>query len=301
MKSEVINKGVPGVSIVLLSHNRPTYLKRALDSISSQTYSNLEVVVVDNRSETSAQITALVKEYPGFKLISNRRNLGFTGGMNRGIEAASGEFVHCTVDDVVLGKDCIGRLVEYALKSPNLGLLSGILYNEDGRTIRCAGGEFILGAIYRQNIFRRGETDGAASSEPYEVKYVPGGMIFAGTGFLRSMGGFRKDFFIYAEDTDLCARVTKAGRSIKVVPQAKAVVLDAPHAFTDDGIAYHKIKNLFAIYLLHARLRVLPEFFLRYGLINVFRTAYSNPRRIGPTLRAWKWTLLNARSLLSER
>jgi GT2 family glycosyltransferase len=291
----------PLVSVIVLSHDRPDYLPSVLDSITSQSYPNLEIIVVDNKSRASAEIFELMGGYRRVRLIQNDVNLGFTGGMNRGIAAAAGEFVHCTVDDVVLDKDCIARLVEYALELPNLGLLSGILYNDDGRTIRCAGGEFVLGAIYKQKIFRQGETDGAASLKPYEVKYVPGGMIFTSTELLRGMGGFRKEFFIYAEDTDLCARVTKSGRTIQVVPQAKAVVRDAPHAFTDDSIAYHKIKNLFAVYLLHARLRVLPEFFLRYGLINILRTAYTNPRRVGPILRAWKWTLLNARSLLSER
>ena len=290
----------PVVSIIVLSHDRPTYLPTVLEAILGQSYPNLEILVVDNKSRSSDEIARLLAQYKGVRLIRSPVNLGFTGGMNMGIAAASGDYIHCTVDDVVLYKDCIEHLVAYMKKHPESGLLSGILYNEDRKTIRCAGGEFVLGPIYRQKIFRAGETT-EVDSEPYEVKYVPGGMIFGGTAFLRTLGGFREDFFIYAEDTDLCARVAKSGRTIHVVPQAKVVVLNAPHAFTDQGIAYHKTKNFFAIYLLHARLRVLPQFFLRYGLVGFLRMLYSNPQMIGPTLRAWKWTLLNARSLLSER
>jgi GT2 family glycosyltransferase len=291
---------LPVVSIIVLSHDRPDYLPRVLDSIIGQSYRNLDIIVVDNKSRASDDIAHLVTQYKGVRLIRNPDNLGFTGGMNIGLNAAAGEYVHFTVDDVVLDKDCIKHLAGYMQEHPQSGLLSGVLYNEDRKTIRCAGGEFFLGPIYRNKIFRAGET-GGTNSEPYEVKYVPGGMIFGNTAFLRSLGGFRREFFIYAEDTDLCARVAKRGRPIKVIPQAKVAVFDAPHAFTDRGIAYHKTKNFFAIYLLHAPLRVLPEFFLRYGLVGFLRILYSNPQLIVPTLRAWKWTLLNARSLLSER
>jgi GT2 family glycosyltransferase len=291
---------LPVVSIVVVSHDRPGYLPRVLDSIIEQSYPNIEIVVVDNQSRSSDEIARLVTLYEGVRLIRNPGNPGFTGGMNIGITAAMGDYVHCTVDDVILDKDCIKYLADYMQEYPQSGLLSGILYNEDRVTIRCAGGEFVLGPIYQKRIFRAGET-GGPRPEPYEVNYVPGGMIFGNTAFLKSLGGFRKEFFIYAEDTDLCARVAKSGRTINVVPQAKAVVFDAPHAFTDGGIAYHKTKNLFSIYLLHAPLRVLPEFFLRYGLVGFLRMLYSNPQLLVPTLRAWKWTLLNARSLLSER
>jgi GT2 family glycosyltransferase len=281
--TEAQNKtDMPVVSIVVVSHDRPAFLPRALDSIVGQSYPKLEIIVVDNKSGSSDEIASLITQYKGVRLICNPANLGFAGGMNIG------------------DKDCIKHLVGYMQEHPQSGLLSGILYNEDRETIRCAGGEFVLGRVYQRKIFRAGES-GGTDSGPYEVNYVPGGMIFGSTAFLRSLGGFRKEFFIYAEDTDLCARVAKSGRTITVIPQAKAVVLDAPHAFTDRSIAYHKTKNFFAIYLLHAPLRVLPEFFLRYGLLGFLRTVFSNPRQIVPTLRAWKWTLLNARSLLSER
>src|SRR3712207_6959896 len=52
---------------------------------------------------------------------------------------------------------------------------------------------------------------------------------------------------------ELSARVLKLGHQIAVVPRARAYVTDAPRAFTNEGIAFHKIKNLFAFYLLQDR------------------------------------------------
>ena len=50
------SEGQPLVSVVVLSHDRPDYLPRVLDSIRAQTYPALEVLVVDNKSARSGEI-----------------------------------------------------------------------------------------------------------------------------------------------------------------------------------------------------------------------------------------------------
>lgn len=292
---------MPLVSIVVASYDRPVYLQKALDSILDQSYSNLEIIVVDNQSTSSDEIARIVSRYNGVRLIRNRANLGFTGAMNRGIETATGEFIHCTLDDVVLDRDCISHLVEHAQQVSTTGLLSGLLLNEDGKTIRCAGGDYLLAAVYQRRFFSCGEANRGQFQNPYAVKYVQGGMIFSTRALLQSLNGFRKEFFMYSEDADLCMRVSKAGRPITVVPQAQAYVIDAPHAFKQNGIAFHKIKNLFSLYLLHARLSVLPEFYLRYGVINFLRAVKSDRAIVWPMLKAWGWFLVNSPAFIKER
>lgn len=291
---------VPKVSVIVLSHDRPSYLPKVLESILAQTHSNLEVIVVDNHSDSSGEIAQLVHGFPGVRLVQNKTNLGFTGGMNKGIRAATGDYVHCTLDDVLLDRECISSLTQYLEQHPMTGLLSGILYYED-ETICCAGGEAHLTPIYRLKVFGEGEKDVGQFPDPFQVKYIPGGMIFSRLDFMIQLNGFREDFFIYSEDVDLCARVAKLRRDITVVPQAKVCVLDAPHAFKSDRIAFHKLKNIFAIYLLHARLRFLPEFLFRYGVISFPKYLISDRKFIWPLIKAWIWFLAKSPSLLSER
>lgn len=295
-----MNQDSQKVSVIVLSYDRPAFIVQALDSINGQSYPNLEVIVVDNKSHASQRIAEIVRQYRGVRLIQNSDNLGFTGGMNRGIEAATGAYVHCTLDDVILHPDFIANLVAHAQRHPSDGLLSGIIYNEDRKTIRCAGGEFVLAPIYRQTHFGSGEQD-SGRSEPFNVKFIPGGVIFCKLEVMRRLNGFRSDFFMYSEDVELCARVLKSGNTITVVPQAKVFVLDAPHAFTPAGISFHKIKNLFALYLLHARLRVLPEFFFRYGLLHLLRTLSSDRKMLRPMLKALGWLILKAPLLMGQR
>ena len=296
-----MSNSLPLVSIIVLSHDRPDYLRKVLDSITEQSHPNLEIIVVDNRSGSSDQIAAVVRDYGGVKLIQNGFNIGFTGGMNKGIRAASGDYVHCTVDDVLLDKDCIRLLAEHMESHPSVGLASGILFDETGETIRCAGGEFNLTPVYRQKIFGVGEKDKGQFSKPYEVKYVPGGMTFCRLDLMKELNGFREEFFMYAEDADLCARVTKLGYAITVVPQAKVCVLDAPHAFKSEGIAYHKIKNHLSLYLLHAPLRVLPEFYLRYSIATLFRAVAFDRKLVWPLVKAWRWFLVKMPTFVKER
>jgi GT2 family glycosyltransferase len=291
---------LPLVSIVVASYDRPDYLPSALASIEAQSYSNLEIIVVDNASRSSDRIAEIVNRYPGARLVRNAANLGFTGAMNRGIESATGEFVYCTLDDVMLDRDCIKHFVDYASECPADGLFSGLLLDEDGQTIRCAGGDYSLTPVYRRAFFGSGEKNRGQFQNAFQVRYVPGGMIF-GKRQLFCRFGFRKEFFMYSEDADLCARVTKSGGTITVLPQAKAFVCEAAHAFTHRGIAFHKIKNLFSLYLLHAQLRVLPEFYLRYGVLNLIRALKSDRAIVWPMIKAWAWFLVNAPAFIKER
>jgi GT2 family glycosyltransferase len=296
MKSEAR----PVVSVVVLSHDRPEYLPTVLDSIRAQTYPALEVVVVDNRSARSAEIARLVSAYEGFRLVT-QPNLGYTGGMNRGLREAAGEYVYLTVDDCALAADCIERLVEEAAARPFEGLLAGILMFEDRRTIACAGGEFALAPVYRRRNFGAGEEDAGQFKEPFEASCLDGAMVFGRLSYLRALGGFREEFFIYADSIELSARVRKAGGRIRVVPAARAYVYESPHAFTEEGVSFHKMKNLWTMYLLHARWRVLPEFFLRYALVVPLRSMRANRKTVGPLCRAWAWFLRRSPSLLLER
>ena len=99
--------GPPCVTVVVLSYNRPALLEAALQSIEAQTYSNRDVLVIDNKSGSSPQIRKIVTAFPGVALISNDSNRGFTGGMNQGIAAARGEYVYLTEDDIELSPDCL--------------------------------------------------------------------------------------------------------------------------------------------------------------------------------------------------
>lgn len=290
------------VSVVVLSYNRPALLREALASVAAQTHAPHEVIVVDNPSGASGEVARVVAEFGRAALVRNATNEGYAGGMNRGVERAAGEYVFLTEDDIVLERDCLRRLLSYAEEDPSAGLTGPLIYNKTAGTIRCAGGEFELGGIYRRKNYGEGEEDRGQYAEPFEVKCLDGAALLARTHFLREAGGFREEFFMYGEAIELAARVGKAGRRLVVVPGAKVYHFEPPaRANTSAPFEFHRYKNLFAFYLLHAPARRLPEFFCRYALVALARACVGRGGNFRALLGALTWTARRAPSLLRER
>ena len=293
--------GRPLVSIIILSYRRPTLLGCAIATAVSQDWPFTEIIVVDNKSDESDSIAALTASYPTVRLLRNQQNLGFTGGMNAGIDAARGDFIYLTEDDIEMDAGCISALVSHLRKHPGTGLAGAMMLNHDDGTIRCAGGRVELGTKFSMQVIGAGEVPAPrASVEPYLVSYLPGASMMASREHLALLGGFRDDFFMYMEDVELCCRVLQRGLDIVLVPDARVV-----HYRSDDSpsarLEYCKIRNLATLYFVHAPLRLIPEFVLRYGLIGSIRAMGSGPRAAFTHLRAWASALLHAPRLLARR
>jgi GT2 family glycosyltransferase len=297
-----MNSNRPTVSVIVLSYNRPALLREALAALDAQSYGRVEIILVDNRSPASSEVARIAAEFPAVRLISNDDNLGFTGGMNQGIASASGDYVYLTEDDMTLDRDCILRLIEYAEGRGEEILLSPVLYNRAAGTIRCAGGDVSLGGVFRMKIHGSDEADVGQFARPFDVTYVDGAVIFARTDYMRRLGGFRDDFFMYVDAVELSVRVKKSGGRMTVVPGAKAYHFEPPEGERVPAtIQFHKHKNFFALYLLHAPARSLPEFFLRYAVLGAMRSALGRGGDTLPLLRALWWVSRRAPALLGER
>jgi GT2 family glycosyltransferase len=222
--------------------------------------------------------------------------------MNNGIASASGEYIHLTQDDIVLENDCIERLVKYMQENPSADLISPIIYNKNLRTILCAGGEFVLGGIYRKKVYGVDEPDHGQFPEPFDVSFIDGATMFASRGFWQRFKGFREEYFMYVEAVELSARVVASRSRMTIVPQARVYHFEPPLIPTPAELEFHKLKNLFSLYLLHARARHLPEFFCRYAVINGLRSLFAKSetnRRV--FFKALLWVVRKTPSLLNER
>ena len=93
----------PRVSVVIPTYKRPKELKRAVSSVLSQDYDDLEVIIIDDNppeSETKAATEAAVASMRGPIIhLKNEQSLGGGGARNRGIENARGEYIAFLDDD----------------------------------------------------------------------------------------------------------------------------------------------------------------------------------------------------------
>jgi GT2 family glycosyltransferase len=289
------------VSVVVLSYDRPQLLREALASVMAQTHRPGEVLVIDNRSSRSHEVAAVVAEFPECRLIANPDNRGFTGGMNTGLRAATGEYVLLSEDDIILEPDALAELWRYVASRQDVGLCSGLMLNRGSGTVRSAGGHSRLGARYRKVIHGEGQANGSAFSDPFDVTYIPGAFMFARRAHLDRLGGFREDFFMYFEDDELCLRVVKSGLRIVIVPACCVRHCEPVPGYTPAWVGRIMLRNFLALYVLHAPLAVLPLFFLRYGLLDLLRSVGSGRRHFSDLLAAWGWVLLGLPRLLRDR
>lgn len=102
-----MHKKLPKVSIGIVCYNHEAYIEACLDSIRSQDYPNIEVLVSDDGSkdQSRAVIDAYQMRYPDFNLktIHPTQNLGLTGNFNHTAKALEGAY-HCIFagDDIML-------------------------------------------------------------------------------------------------------------------------------------------------------------------------------------------------------
>jgi len=93
----------PFVSIALCTYNGAKYLAQQLNSLVNQTYTAIEIIVVDDGSidETFDILTAYANKYQQFKIYKNEQNLGFTANFERAVKLCNGELIAlCDQDDI---------------------------------------------------------------------------------------------------------------------------------------------------------------------------------------------------------
>ena len=115
----------PLVTVVITTYNRPTYLRKAAESVRRQTYEPLELVVVDDHSEVPAERVLEEDSLEGFhevKLIRHDENRGANAARNTGIRASSGEYIAFLDDDDQWAPEKVARQVEVFQEDDDIGV-----------------------------------------------------------------------------------------------------------------------------------------------------------------------------------
>jgi glycosyltransferase involved in cell wall biosynthesis len=116
----------PLVSVICLCYNHASFLREALDSVRQQTYSNLEIILVDDAStDNSAQVLKeYLQPYPEIKFIHHLQNTGNTRAFNEAFALSQGEFViDFATDDVMLPHRVEEQVKAFAALDPDYGVV----------------------------------------------------------------------------------------------------------------------------------------------------------------------------------
>lgn len=129
----------PKISVIMASHNGERFIKEAMNSILSQTFSDFEFLIID---DGSTDLTAIIlNEYAGrdqrIKIITNPQCLGLTKSLNIALGQAQGEFIARMDDDDISQKNRFEKQYDFMQKNPEFALVGSMafLIDEKGETI----------------------------------------------------------------------------------------------------------------------------------------------------------------------
>ena len=106
------------VSIIIPCFNSGTTIEKAIASAKAQSWSSLEIIVVNDGS-TDANTVSILDRIEGVKII-NQKNSGLPSARNTGFKHANGEYVLPLDADDWLESDALEQLMEPLLKNPEI-------------------------------------------------------------------------------------------------------------------------------------------------------------------------------------
>lgn len=125
------------VSVCIPVFNSELTIKNTIASALCQTYTNLELVIVDNHStdRTWEVINSITDSR--IKKFQNDSNIGMTGNWNKCLEHASGEYIHFLCGDDLISPDCIEKKMSKIKENENIVMVfsASDVINENGKTV----------------------------------------------------------------------------------------------------------------------------------------------------------------------
>lgn len=116
----------PLVSICIPTYNGEKFIDECIQSILTQTYQNLEIVVSDDSSSDGTLTileSVLSQSNVNYKIIFNENERGLAANWNNAIKNSNGKYIKFVFQDDVLKESCVSELVTIAESEPNLGLV----------------------------------------------------------------------------------------------------------------------------------------------------------------------------------
>jgi GT2 family glycosyltransferase len=216
------------VAVQLLTWNGVEMLPALLTSLASQTFTDFELLVLDNGShDGSAELVEEAKKtFPRpLRLIKSAKNSGFAAGHNALFAASKAPYLLCLNQDAELSPLYLEKLVAFLDAHPDSGAVSGkILRLGSGNVIDSAGLRLHrTGAV---TDFGAGEQDHGQYDGLREVFGISGAIaMYRRTAAAASSADgtlFDASFFAYKEDVDLAWRERLAGFKAYIVNDAVA-------------------------------------------------------------------------------
>ena len=131
---------MPAISVIIPAYNTEKHLRECLDSVLAQTFTDFEVILIDDGSTDGSPVIcdAYATSYPDRIRVYHQNNSGVSAARNKGIDVSDGEYVlFCDSDDTVDPCWC-GMLYEAAQALPDSLICCDMRRFDEAGNQRCA-------------------------------------------------------------------------------------------------------------------------------------------------------------------
>jgi GT2 family glycosyltransferase len=217
------------LSIIIVNYHSWGHLQKALDTLQPGFPMDWEIIVIDNESEPESY-DRFRHKYPWVNFVASNRNVGFGFGCNLGAKLASGDNLLFMNPDVVANSKNIHSLMRLKDKHPNVALIAPKQVNEYGRPQKVYDefpdlhnqSKIVRGLLRLLWSSKFGTTTSGDSTLTY-CDWLTGSFLLMSRKDFDDLGGWSEDYWMYAEDADLCRRAHDMGMRVAYAPQIQVV------------------------------------------------------------------------------
>jgi GT2 family glycosyltransferase len=217
---------LPFISVAILNWNGINHLQTYLPSVMATDYPNFEVVIIDNASTDHSKKWVIETYGDSVKWIQLEKNTGYAGGYYHGLKHVTGEIICLLNSDVHVPTNWLHPMGTAFENNPNLGaaqpkILADLERNKfeyagaSGGMIDCFGYPFTRGRIFHYI-----EEDHGQYNQEAPIFWASGACLFVRKSTYMEAGELDESFFAHMEEIDLCWRIHRIGKEVKVIPSS---------------------------------------------------------------------------------
>jgi len=301
---------LPFISIIIPSYNGYLMLKRFLPAYKFIKYpkERREIIVIDDGS-VDESVAYIRKNFPEVRLISYQKNRGQPHAMNEGIKTAKGEILFLVNNDVKVQKDAFLIATQFLSSHPEVGLLSGRIYNLD---LKPGEGKIYNPGFKINRYLAFTGYDLSSFNRIRECDWLPTTALFVKKEVFDNAGLFvEKPRF--GEDGDLSLRANLAGYkvihhpklifwhsqgTIFRVPDAKG--LDYRKTYQNRDYRYFEGK-FYLILKFSTPFQIFSSILLQFSLMPLYNLVVLRNNTLLPMFKAARDTLFSLNEILNDR
>ena len=228
---------MPKVSVLIPTYNSAPFLDDAIESVLNQTFTDFELLIVDNCStDNSMEVISKYLSDNRVKYYVNEKNLGSNGNFNRCFSLAKGDYIKCLCSDDKLHPELLEKFVSVMEEDPSVSLVSSF-FQEFGLVTQIIKPRF-FGLLDGKKVISEVLSTNNFLGNPSQV-------MFRRDGF---KVGYFKEMSVWNVDLEFFFRILSTGHGY-IIPEV---------------LSYTRIHNAAAS---HSMIKNFSNYFGNYDLV----------------------------------